>query len=231
MLGLRGRPALLRPPRDVPDAALGAPRLGLGREPPDPRADGLGRRGDPAGPRHARGGARRPRRARRRGARPRSPRRDDRGPVGGDHGRPPRARGRLPRPRDERPDPVHARRRPRERDRVRTSSARTTRRCSGSIARVVDAARAARKPLSVCGEMAADPSLFLLLLGLGIREFSMGPRTVPVIKEFARSVSTDEAARVARRPSPSRRRTRWPRFSRWRCATCSTVDPTGPAPR
>ena len=33
------------------------------------------------------------------------------------------------------------------------------------IARVADAARAARKPLSVCGEMAADPNLFLLLLG------------------------------------------------------------------
>jgi len=66
------------------------------------------------------------------------------------------------------------------------------------IARVAEAARIARKPLSVCGEMAAEPSLFLLLLGLGIREFSMGPRTVPAIKEFARSVSTDEAARVAR---------------------------------
>jgi phosphotransferase system enzyme I (PtsI) len=66
------------------------------------------------------------------------------------------------------------------------------------VSRVTEAARAARKPLSVCGEMAADPPLFLLLLGLGIREFSMGPRTVPVIKEFARSVSTEEATRVAR---------------------------------
>ncbi len=66
------------------------------------------------------------------------------------------------------------------------------------IARVADAARAAKKPLSVCGEMAADPNLFLLLLGLGIREFSMGPRTVPVIKELARDVSVSEASRVAK---------------------------------
>ena len=66
------------------------------------------------------------------------------------------------------------------------------------IARVADAARAARKPLNVCGEMAADPNLFLLLLGLGIREFSMGPRTVPVIKELAREVSVAEASRVAK---------------------------------
>ncbi len=66
------------------------------------------------------------------------------------------------------------------------------------IARVADAARAARKPVSVCGEMAADPPLFLLLVGLGIREFSMGPRTVPVIKAFAREIAVSEAARVAK---------------------------------
>jgi phosphotransferase system enzyme I (PtsI) len=66
------------------------------------------------------------------------------------------------------------------------------------IARVADAAFAARKPLSICGEMAADPHLFLVLLGLGIREFSMGPRTVPAIKEFARGVSVADAARVAK---------------------------------
>jgi phosphotransferase system enzyme I (PtsI) len=66
------------------------------------------------------------------------------------------------------------------------------------IARVADAARATRKPLSVCGEMAADPQLFLLLVGLGIREFSMGPRAVPVIKAFAREIAVSEAARVAK---------------------------------
>ena len=65
------------------------------------------------------------------------------------------------------------------------------------VARVADAARTAQKPLSVCGEMAADPALVLLFLGLGIREFSMGPRTVPVLKEFLRGVSTRDAERVA----------------------------------
>ena len=66
------------------------------------------------------------------------------------------------------------------------------------VARVAEAARNAKKPLSVCGEMAADPALVVLFLGLGIREFSMGPRTVPVVKEFLRSVSIPEAERVAR---------------------------------
>ena len=66
------------------------------------------------------------------------------------------------------------------------------------IARVAEAARDAKKPLSVCGEMAADPALVVLFLGLGIREFSMGPRTVPVVKEFLRGISIQEAERVAR---------------------------------
>ncbi|MCC6128659.1 MAG: phosphoenolpyruvate--protein phosphotransferase [Acidobacteria bacterium] len=66
------------------------------------------------------------------------------------------------------------------------------------VARVAEAARKADKPVSVCGEMAADPIFFLVLVGLGIREFSMGPRSVPVLKEFARSISSAEAAKIAR---------------------------------
>ena len=66
------------------------------------------------------------------------------------------------------------------------------------VAKVQEAARAARKPLSICGEMAADPALFLLLLGLGIREFSMGPRSVPLLKDVARCASAADAARMAR---------------------------------
>ncbi len=66
------------------------------------------------------------------------------------------------------------------------------------VARVQEAARAAGKPLAVCGEMAADPALFLLLLGLGIREFSMGPRSIPLLKDVARCASAADASRMAR---------------------------------
>jgi phosphotransferase system enzyme I (PtsI) len=66
------------------------------------------------------------------------------------------------------------------------------------VARVQEAARAAGKPLAVCGEMAADPALFLLLLGLGIREFSMGPHSVPLLKDVARCASAADASRMAR---------------------------------
>lgn len=66
------------------------------------------------------------------------------------------------------------------------------------VAKVQQAACAAGKPLAVCGEMAADPALFLLLLGLGIREFSMGPRSVPLLKDVARCASAADASRMAR---------------------------------
>ena len=46
--------------------------------------------------------------------------------------------------------------------------------------------------------MAADPALFLIMLGLGIREFSMGPRMVPVLKDIAGGASAADAARIAR---------------------------------
>lgn len=65
------------------------------------------------------------------------------------------------------------------------------------IANVAVAARATGTPLSVCGEMGADPSLLPLLVGLGIREFSMGPRSVPHLKQAAREVSVPEAEALA----------------------------------
>ena len=65
------------------------------------------------------------------------------------------------------------------------------------IGQVAEAARRFGRPLSVCGEMAADPNIFLVLLGLGIREFSMGARSVPGIKEIARGVSTRDAHALA----------------------------------
>jgi phosphotransferase system enzyme I (PtsP) len=67
----------------------------------------------------------------------------------------------------------------------------------GSIAQCVQAARSAGKPISMCGEMAADPMATLVLLGLGLDELSMEPFFIPVIKQLIRSVSYASAVDLA----------------------------------
>jgi phosphotransferase system enzyme I (PtsI) len=62
-----------------------------------------------------------------------------------------------------------------------------------------EAALRLRMPVSVCGEMAANPKLTPLLLGLGIRSFSMNASAVPRVKQAVRAVSIDDCARFARR--------------------------------
>jgi phosphotransferase system enzyme I (PtsI) len=49
----------------------------------------------------------------------------------------------------------------------------------------------------MCGEMTGEPALALLLLGLGLDEFSMPFLVIPRIKQLIRSVSFKEAKRVA----------------------------------
>jgi len=56
-----------------------------------------------------------------------------------------------------------------------------------------------RMPVSVCGEMAANPRLTPLLLGMGLRAFSMNASAVPRVKQAVRGVSIHDCARFARR--------------------------------
>ena len=62
-----------------------------------------------------------------------------------------------------------------------------------------EAALRARLPISVCGEMAADPRFTPLFLGLGIRELSVGAPALGRVKQRVRSLETGEALRLADR--------------------------------
>lgn len=62
----------------------------------------------------------------------------------------------------------------------------------------VEAAKRAGIPISICGEMGADPKYTALLMGLGIREFSVGPAALPRIKQRIRALSMASAIEHAR---------------------------------
>jgi phosphoenolpyruvate-protein phosphotransferase (PTS system enzyme I) len=51
------------------------------------------------------------------------------------------------------------------------------------ISRTLQEAKRAGVPVSVCGEMAGDPTLTRLLLGMGLTEFSMHPSQLLVVKQ------------------------------------------------
>lgn len=66
-----------------------------------------------------------------------------------------------------------------------------------AVASVVRVANAAGKPVSLCGEMAADPVCTLVLIGMGLRDLSMSAFFIPVVKRLIRSVDIAAAERVA----------------------------------
>jgi phosphoenolpyruvate-protein phosphotransferase (PTS system enzyme I) len=68
-----------------------------------------------------------------------------------------------------------------------------------SLKQIVDAARTANKPLSLCGDMAGDPAFTWVLLGLGLRDLSMTPRQIPLVKAVVRASSFREAEDLAAR--------------------------------
>jgi phosphoenolpyruvate-protein phosphotransferase (PTS system enzyme I) len=62
--------------------------------------------------------------------------------------------------------------------------------------------RAAAKqkvPLSVCGEMASDPAVLALLIGMGLVQFSMTPTAIPVARQIIREIDARELRLVAAR--------------------------------
>ena len=61
---------------------------------------------------------------------------------------------------------------------------------------VIAACNRANVPVTVCGEMAGKPRAFLLLLGMGLRRFSMSPAFVPSIKQLTSQVSIQQAEQI-----------------------------------
>jgi phosphotransferase system enzyme I (PtsI) len=63
----------------------------------------------------------------------------------------------------------------------------------------VDAAKKNNIPTAICGEMCADPLATVVLLGLGIDEFSCSPNMMPEVKKIVRSVTYDECKTIVKK--------------------------------
>jgi len=78
------------------------------------------------------------------------------------------------------------------------------------IAQTIRGAKRAKTPVAVCGEMAGDAAMTRLLLGFGLREFSMHPAQLLAIKhEVLRTHIKDAekgAARITREHDPAKAR-------------------------
>lgn len=64
------------------------------------------------------------------------------------------------------------------------------------IKHVIDASHEQGKFTGMCGELASDPVATMILLGLGLDEFSMTASSIPLIKNILRSVSKAECEEV-----------------------------------
>jgi len=64
------------------------------------------------------------------------------------------------------------------------------------IRSVIQSAQKMEKEVTVCGEMAADPLSAIVLMGFGLRTFSMNPIFIPRIKKALRSIEAKTAEKI-----------------------------------
>jgi phosphotransferase system enzyme I (PtsI) len=66
-----------------------------------------------------------------------------------------------------------------------------------TLKHIIDDAKKSKKPVSLCGEMAADTLAMPLLIGLGLDSLSLSPATIPYAKRIIRSMEFKKAKRLA----------------------------------
>lgn len=67
----------------------------------------------------------------------------------------------------------------------------------GPVLRLVAMTAAAGKPVGICGEVASDPLLAAVLVGLGATSLSMAPAAVPAVGVLLATVSTAQCRAAA----------------------------------
>ena len=67
-----------------------------------------------------------------------------------------------------------------------------------ALKQIVEGAGRANKPVAMCGDMAGDPLMAWILIGIGLRQLSMAPRQIPELKSIIHSTKMADAERLAR---------------------------------
>jgi phosphoenolpyruvate-protein kinase (PTS system EI component) len=64
------------------------------------------------------------------------------------------------------------------------------------IKQTVDAAKAAKIGISICGELAGDPLAITLMVGLGLNSLSMNPISISRVKKILRSITREQSLMI-----------------------------------
>lgn len=67
------------------------------------------------------------------------------------------------------------------------------------IEHAVKEANRANKPINICGEIASYPQYTELLVGLGVRTFSISPRRIPPVREAITQIDTKKAEKLVQK--------------------------------
>lgn len=67
-----------------------------------------------------------------------------------------------------------------------------------SLKKIIETGHQFGKPVSVCGELASDPFMAVLLVGMGIDRLSAAPRFVPGLKHMLRQLTASDCAELTR---------------------------------
>lgn len=67
------------------------------------------------------------------------------------------------------------------------------------LSNVISICSKANRSVTLCGEMAGQPLAFMLLVGMGLRRFSMSPHFVPSIKELAAHLTIEQSEAILKK--------------------------------
>jgi phosphotransferase system enzyme I (PtsI) len=65
------------------------------------------------------------------------------------------------------------------------------------IRMVLEAGRKRNIPVNVCGQMSSDPKFTPVLVGMGLRQFSVTPHAIPEVKQIVRNITIPQAEVIA----------------------------------